>query len=505
METKKLKHMFKLPFLILLLISSFKLISQVTDKVAPVQDINSDFIPYRLAFESEGVAYFFYRIKIDKIQVNWQEANGVGIVAYDKNLKEIFRKDLTEKNKSVVAEYYSSKDEKINVIISKKENDKKNLKFVSFNKKGEVIFEKLLKSYDDDDSPVNIRVSQDKSKIAIISANFDKPKKQNFAADVLVVNTSGDKLWSKIIDYRINDEKHEINEISLDNEGNILTLIVNNINKETTRQFLTINGQSSSSKISLNSNYYLDKTNTFELDNKIYTTGYLFDKKKKLYVTPFAMKFDKTATSVDVPNLPLSEPIKKSLIDKYYYSEKKLLGEKINAVKLNHYLINQKGELIIVYEEQFNFMERINGLGYRYHYMNEVEILKFGKNDELLSWHVIPKETLSDADMFIYPTRTMIINEALYILYNEYERNINLKSFDQFKAKGDQLGIIRKYDLNSSEMKDVKITQPDSKSILIPSATGFSNGNFYYFLTNEMVLFKFKGTKIGRISIDNFK
>jgi hypothetical protein len=497
--------MLKYPFLILFLISSFKLISQVTDKVAPVQDINSDFIPYRLAFESEGVVYFFYQIKIAKIQANWQEANGVGIVAYDKNLKEIFRKDLTEDNKNVVAEYYFTKNEKINVLISKKENDKKNLKFVSFNKKGEVVFEKLLKSYDDDDSPVNIRVSPDKSKIAIFSANFDKPKKQNFAADVLVVNSSGDKLWSKVIDYRINDEKHEVNEVSLDNDGNILTLITDNINKETTRQFLTINGQSSSSKVNLNSSYYLDKTNIIDLDNKIYITGYLVDKKKKLYVTPFAVKFEKTSTSVDVPILPLSEPIKKSLIDKYYYSEKKLFGEKLNDIKLIHYSINKKGELIIVYEDQFNMLERINGVGFRYHYMNEIEVLKFGKNNELLSFDIIPKETLSDADLFIYPTRTIKIDEALYILYNEYERNINLKSFDEFKTKGDQLGIIRKFDFNSSEIKDVKITQPDSKSILIPSATGFANGNFYYFLTNETVLFKFKGTKLGRISIGSFK
>jgi hypothetical protein len=405
--------MIKYPFLLLLLISSFKLISQVSDKVAEVEDINSNFIPTKLAFESAGVVYFFYKIKIDKIQANWQEANGIGIVAYDKNLKEILRKDLTEDSKKVVAEYYFGKDEKINVLISKKESGKKNLKFVSFNKKGEVVYEKVLKSYDDDDASVNIRVSPDRSKIAIISANFDKPKKQNFAADVLVVNTIGDKLWTKIIDYRINDEKHEVNEISLDNEGNLLTLINNNVNKESSRQYLSINSQSTASKVNLNSNYFLDKTTTFELENKIYITGYLFDKKKKLYVSPFAVKFEKTATTADVSNLPLSETIKTAITDKIYYTEKKMLGENLPALNLNHYTLNQKGELVVIYEEQFNTYDRINGVGFRYHHMNEIEVLKFGKNDELLSWDLIPKESSFDADLFVYPTRTLLVDQSL--------------------------------------------------------------------------------------------
>lgn len=473
--------------------------SQGDIKLVDIDKYSSSFILSKYLAHYDDTHFFQYLIVKDKIQFGNLQTQGIGVVQFNQDLKEVKRFELSgaKKKETIVETFFNNGT---TYLISKYSNNKKSIVHIyGFDKNGLRILEKELFSTNEDNE-VQFDLSLDSSKIAIVSIIDPNSKNEECSVDACAINSEGKLLWKK--SFKIgNSKEYDIKSFKVRNNGN-LNFVVQSYQNNKVYSYALLNVNSTDTKsIKLVNKTFLGRLSIYESKDKFYLTGYNYLEKKDIFVNPFLIEFDELKKEIIVPNEEVDRSILDKLIELKLYKEKKGW---IGYLKLAHSWENGKGEHRVVWQESFFSTQKVGGIYYKYHEAKNFYIFTYNSQEKLIDINICPMELSVDADFLFYPVKSFVSNDKLYIVYNEQENNINLNRLEDWKNKGKNFPILRQLE-PSGKIKDIKLNKNIENQTVLSSVSGFTEDGDIIFYSGEFKAFTRKNFKIGLVNINSFK
>ena len=308
-------------------------------------------------------------------------------------------------------------------------------------------FEEIASKKEKNANAFNFIRSEDESKVMLYINNPEDKKRKNETITYKVYDNNLKKIWEKELTFDIEDKKFYISNYSITNEGQVVLLGRNNLNKKEKEKgkpnynfiiFLYDNtkGATEQFDISLGSQYISDISYTIDNDNKkLLITGFYANKNTGTLTGVFYQRIDMISKKVEVENT--KEFDRDFLLD--HMKEKKV--DKNKEIS-NHYDIRQlvrrdDGGLVMVAEYYMMYVTSHTTRSgnstyttYTYHYYyNDIILFNIDK-DGKIDWSVtIPKiqYTINDggyASSFLLSVE----KDKMIFLYYDNEENINKNS-----------------------------------------------------------------------------
>ncbi|MCC6844597.1 MAG: hypothetical protein IT264_16055 [Saprospiraceae bacterium] len=473
--------------------------SQIDFKTVDVDKISKSFIIDKFLGYKDGIYYFQYLIIKNIVQFDRKKTQGLGVVMFDKDLKEIRRFEVSgkEKKENLIATYF--KDGKLHLIASYDNKENKIINHYSFDNSGNRIgaIELLVT---DEDSNIDVDFSLDSSKILIVNKFDPNTKNENCKLDACVIDKDGNLQWKKSSSLG-NSKEFDFKAFKINNEGN-LYVIMQALSKNDAYSYNLFNlNKNGSHTTKLVTSGYIGIVKMYETEDGCYLTGFNYNLKKGIHVNPFLVRINDKKTELIVPNESINEDYLAPLIKNKFYKDKDGWSEYTSLV---HAWKNDKSEHRIVWEASYLSIEKVGGIQYKYNECKHYFMFIYDANETLKDIKICPKELATDADYFIYPVQSFVQNDIMYAVFNEQENNINLTSIDKWKNKGDQIPILRRFKPDGS-IKDIKLNKNLNNQGVIPNASGLTSEGNLIFYFGEFKFLKIKDFKIGLININNFE
>ena len=477
------------------------LFAQIDSKIVNIPTENYSYLPLKYAFE-EGENYYFQTLRLSKImRIEQLKVNRTGIVAYNKDLKEIKNFELkgSYDGENVLEVFFSKgKIYLIGVAELKKE---KLVQLYIYDNNGTLIEKKLILTTEKDNS-IEFISSTDSSKVAVVAEIDKNDKKENAKIQACILDKTGAILWNEIMDLKVNSEKSTIAKVALANNGDLYTIlrsfpVTNKFNFS-----LSIFNASKAVTIRLQPQEYIGNLGMFETNGGFYLTGFNLNRKRDVYETKFLVKIDLFAESINIPNLPFTSDILQPLISNKFFKEK--VGWE--NLEFQHGWQNKQGQTIIVFEktiftsmnsgnESMNMRSvTFNNVDYKEYYL-----FTYNKDGNLKSINVCPKELRKTAEVFFIPKASFVYDDELYVVYNEIDKNVNIKQFSEFKAYGKTLPILRKFGSDGS-IKDIVLNNKSGQYVM-PQSLHLGEDGKLIFVSCDGNIYRGKDINIGIIGL----
>ncbi len=315
-------------------------------------------------------------------------------------------------------------------------------------------FEEIASKKEKNANAFNFIRSEDDTKVMLYINNPEDKKKKKESVTYKVYDNNLKKIWEKELEFEFDDKKFFISNYSITNEGQVVLLGRNNLNKKDAEKgkpkynyviFLYDNAKNALEQfdVSLGTNYINDISYTIDNENKkLLITGFYANKNTGTLTGVFYQRIDMASKKVDIENTKEFE--RDFLLD--HLSESKV--DKNKEIS-NHYDIRQlvrrdDGGLVMVAEYYMMYVTSTTTRSgnttyttYTYHYYyNDIILFNIDKEGKI-GWSItIPKIQYSTNDGGYYSSYLLSVEkDKMIFLYYDNEENFNKNSKKKSKNR----------------------------------------------------------------------
>jgi hypothetical protein len=339
------------------------------------------------------------------------------------------------------------------------------------------------------DGSFRYRFSNDSSKILVLHHTpYKKGNNEVFACSVY--DSKFNKIWDKIIELPVKDEKFSFSDYTVDNEGRVYILGSLELKKERKKpgnlhsiySYDHITGNFRQFDVDI-AKFINDIS--FRVNNRgdLICLGFYSDEKGKSSNGVFVININGRTQEINHKNI---QPFDKELTASLTSHSKANKNKGLPAFSIDHIILKEDGGVIFLAEQYYVVVVTSRGQNgastttYFYHYN---DIIAFSVNpDASIAWsNFIPKKQVSRNDGGPFSSYAMsIYKDKIYLFYNDHKNNVDLKDSRKRKIMNrpnKSISMMSTLDGNGHVKTQVLFDSAKEKMVLRPKLSNQAGDN----------------------------